>query len=498
MPFKEVMNLRKSGCLDEALRLAQDFFDDAPDDLWAKRALAWVHYDYAKQYSLQNNAIMFLKAVSNIGALQLPGYDVLVFDNLAWQIGKFIFHLDVDASAAANYCDQLFDALRMMHFTRPADAYSFLFKAFHKRRQEWNRYLDFCDWWGFDNFQPSDYQPFVAESKQKIMSVVEQAHIGYAAALLSQQDTSRMDLFVPRLQRLQNEHKEYQYPAYYLSKILIALGRLEEAAQVLRPFVRSKPNDFWVWQLLGDTSSDSDTTFACYCKALLCPCKSQMLVKIKELFARMLYQRGLFDASKTEIRQVLGLRAENGWRPSRYLDQAQSETWYKDAIDLNDNTALYRQYAYAAESLIYDNCRSEEIVITSVNVQKKTARFATLSLANGVFRYSSRLKSPPKVGDVFTARFSDFKEGSNCAVLSIIPCRSPETVWADNMLSFEGVIHIPVGKNFGIVHGDNQVFVPPYLIGNHKNEGHVKGVAVKSFDKLKNREGWTALKMTGS
>jgi hypothetical protein len=48
MSFKEVKELRKSGKLDEALTLAKLTLQEAPDDIWAKRGLAWVHYDYIK------------------------------------------------------------------------------------------------------------------------------------------------------------------------------------------------------------------------------------------------------------------------------------------------------------------------------------------------------------------------------------------------------------------------------------------------------------------
>ena len=46
---KNVTNLRKAGNLNEAFRVAQAALDARPDDVWCKKDMAWVLYDFAKQ-----------------------------------------------------------------------------------------------------------------------------------------------------------------------------------------------------------------------------------------------------------------------------------------------------------------------------------------------------------------------------------------------------------------------------------------------------------------
>ena len=87
---------------------------------------------------------------------------------------------------------------------------SFLYKAFHKTHQTWSRYIEFADWWGFDNFRSEDYLKEEYKEK-KIMSIAEQAYITYAKKLLegelidprSQErkiDKSKIQEFLPKLE----------------------------------------------------------------------------------------------------------------------------------------------------------------------------------------------------------------------------------------------------------------------------------------------------------
>ena len=49
MSFKEIKELRQAGKLDEALQMAHHVLEAEPDNIWNKRAAAWVYYDYLKK-----------------------------------------------------------------------------------------------------------------------------------------------------------------------------------------------------------------------------------------------------------------------------------------------------------------------------------------------------------------------------------------------------------------------------------------------------------------
>lgn len=56
---------------------------------------------------------------------------------------------------------------------------------------------------------------------------------------------------------------------------------------------------------------------------------------------------------------------------------------------------------------------------------------------------------------------------------------------------FTGTFRLPEGRRFGFV--DGNVFVPDPLVGKIENGACVRGVAVRSFDRVKNRASWKAV-----
>ena len=107
----------------------------------------------------------------------------MIFDNSAWQVGSILFAINKTEPIDYVKINELFIIIREFHFSKPSEAYSFLYKAFHKAHQTWSRYIEFADWWGFDNFRSEDYLKEEYKEK-KMMSIAEQAYIAYAKKLL--------------------------------------------------------------------------------------------------------------------------------------------------------------------------------------------------------------------------------------------------------------------------------------------------------------------------
>lgn len=93
MPFKEVTSLRKSGKLEEALSMALHDPENCPDEIWNKRAIAWVYYDYLKQYTAFADYEKHIEWLTKIKDLELKEYEKMVFDNCVIQTGKLLFSL---------------------------------------------------------------------------------------------------------------------------------------------------------------------------------------------------------------------------------------------------------------------------------------------------------------------------------------------------------------------------------------------------------------------
>lgn len=72
MSFDEIKKLRKEGKLEESLQIALAAYQQNSEDIWNKRSLAWIYYDFAKSYAQKNKVDDFLEIIQKIKELELP------------------------------------------------------------------------------------------------------------------------------------------------------------------------------------------------------------------------------------------------------------------------------------------------------------------------------------------------------------------------------------------------------------------------------------------
>ena len=147
--------------------------------------------------------------------------------------------------------------------------------------KESNRYIEFADWWDFKNFRSEDFQKEKMSNGKEVMAIAEQAYIAYAKHLLPKQTPNgdvvfskeKAEAFLPVLSQVVEDYPQFQYPAYFNAKLLLALDSKDNMLESLLPFAKKKRNDFWVWEILAEAfSSDPEKVFACYCKCIFCSC----------------------------------------------------------------------------------------------------------------------------------------------------------------------------------------------------------------------------------
>src|SRR5690554_5217278 len=325
MSFKEITELRKSGKLEEALTLSNEDLAKDPNNIWNKRAASWVYYEYLKKYDKAETYDSFMEYLNKLKDLNLLEEDKMVFDQCAWKISSLIFDIVRDNPLDSNKLTEVFNIIKDFHFSKPSEPYSLLHKAFVKNHKNWSNYLSFADWWGFENFRSEDFQKEKFKGKQ-IMSLAEKAYIAYSKKLLEGEamdafgkdrklDLDKTKAFIPELNSIIEKHQDYQYPTYYRSQLLLALGKKDKALESFLPFAKQKQNDFWVWELLAEIfKEDKDLEFACYCKALSLKTPADFLIKIRQVFASLLIERKLFAEAKTEIINIIAVREQKGWR----------------------------------------------------------------------------------------------------------------------------------------------------------------------------------------
>lgn len=502
MSFKEVTELRKSGKLEDALILAKQNLKQEPDNIWNKRSIAWVYYDYLKQNTTTETYENHIKILKKLLELELPEEEKMIFDKCAYQIGKFVYAIAKVQKVDYSIINSIFGIVKDFHFPKPSESYTYIYKSFHQHYKNWSNYLNLADWWNFTNFRSQDYLTEEFKGK-KNMSIVEQAYIAYSKKLLEGEsiesngdilnkaiDKERIRLYLPKLEEIINKHPEYQHPPYYKAKLLLALGDKDDVLSSFLPFARQKKNDYWVWELIAEISlEDEGLSFACYCKALSLKTHEEFLVKLRQKFASLLIERKLYMEAKTEIENLIAVRSKNDWKIPNQVKQWTDQEWYQKATDKTDNKDLYLKHLRKAEEVLFQDIPEEIIAVEFVNENKNMLTFVKDKNKHGFFNFSNLLEKP-KIGNVLKVRFKgDGQDG----FFKVLTARKLESnLKSEAINNFRGLLKIILPQGFGFA---EDVFIEPRMIENNNLEDNqeIMGTAILSFNKKKDEWGWKAI-----
>jgi len=440
-----------------------------PSNIWGKRNLSWVLY--AQLDSLCKELNLFLTKITEVIALELPTTEEMFYDNISIVISKAARNLSNGQTVDHGGLIELFDAIRDLPLKRKSKWFSLLFGAFQKGLKETNRFVDFADWWDFDNFIEEDYQNSILPDGQEVMSIAEQAYINYSKHLLPKQilpgqfefDRSKVEEFLPRLNKLVEDYPLFQYPAYFQAKLLLAVGDKENVLASLLPFARKKRNDFWVWEILAEAySSDSEIVFACFCRALCCKAPQEMLVSLRHKMARKLIEREFYNEARKEIDLLVETRTAKGFKiPNEILEWVKSD-WYNAAVTNASNIDFYKKYIGKADSLLWNDIPEQLVFVEFVNRDKRILNFLKNEIESGFFKYD-RFIDMVNVGDVLAVRFQDGGNEGHFKILTANKVENPQFMY----------LHPAIVKKYGLIDGNE-----------------FTGVAIKAYNKEKKQWGW--------
>lgn len=497
MPTKEIKELRQAGKLDEAYAMAKAELDIDLSNIWGKRNLSWVLY--AQLDELASNLDAFIGKINEVKEMDLPASEDMFFDNISIVISKAARVITHEATLDINKMHLLFDSIKDISFKRNSKWFSVLFNAMHKGMKESNRYIEFADWWDFNNLRQEDFQKEKMSNGKEVMAIAEQAYIAYAKHLLPKQNQygeivfnkDKAKAFLPVLSQIVEDYPQFQYPAYFNAKLLLALGDKDNMLESLLPFARKKRNDFWVWEILAEAFlNDQDKVITCYCKALACKSPDEMLVNLRQKMARLLIARKLFNEARTEIDLLVHARKQHGFKIPTEVTNWQDMDWYKTAVQSKSNFGFYKVNIPTAESLLFSDVTEESVIVEFVNTDKKILNFIATETKFGFFKYD-RFFSDVKVGDTLKVRFQG---GSNEGIHQLYTAIkvNDETFKKKFMRELNGIIRIPAGKPFGFM---DDVFIHPSLVTKYKLTDGIQftGKAIKSYNQEKKLWTWKLL-----
>lgn len=496
MPSKEIKQLRQSGRLQEALEMAKNEFQAEPENIWTKRNLSWVFYEYLKVNSSFEKLGEFVHWLKELVALELPEDEKMLFDSLSFQVGKLLFGMAKVEPIPVQKIHQLFEWVQKFHFTKPSEGYSFLLKGFHKGLKDNCYYPEFINWWGLENLFHQDFQKEKLPNGKEIMAVAEQVYIAYAKSLLPQRDMQgnvsfdreKAEAFLPKLEALAEKYPNYQYPAYFQAKLLLALGDTQDVMSALIPFARKKQNDFWVWDILAEAvEAEPEKTFSCLCRALTCNSPEEMLVGVRQKMAAALLKQKLYLEAKTEIELILKVKTAQGHKIPNMITQWVAQPWYAEAKVSESNKPFYKKHAGLAEEILFADTPEELVFVEFVNSDKSVLNFIASEEKFGFFKFDRFLRKV-QPGEVLSVRFNGGAKGGRYNVLT---CKkvTDESFKSQFQKEVAGTVNIRPGASFGFI---GEAFIQPSLIAKYQlSDGqNFKGEISKTYDCKKEKWGW--------
>lgn len=495
--YYEINELRKCGECQKALEMTNEVVAENPQCPWVYNLQANCVADLMSGCATIARSKEFFAYLQQFADLvKEHNIESFTTNRSIWPVRAFV----VDSISAGNIYDEilnrLFAIIQQINFDPKDKNYAILLGAFLKAKnktRQWSGMKAFIEWWNLENIKEKDCEPYTMDNGRKIMSTAEQAYIAYAKILLSEVAENKVNVevvkkYIDLLGAVEEKHKDFQYPPYFRAKLLLAIGCNEEAVRVLLPFAQKKSRDFWVWQLLGEAVADPDLRFSCYCKALTCQSKDDMLCKTHLKMCDLLLTRKLYNEAKTELDAAIELYKRNQWHLSQVYQDYTQEQWYVDAQAYKNNNVLYSNYVFEAEELIFANKPMVELVVTYIDTNIHKAYFSTTDRQKGNFM-TDRIprRKRPSVGDVLKCRMEcETGRWNLYTIEKVVDCSAYEDVLIKHV---EGSINVNENGN-GFV---KNVFVPAKIMHGVVSGMSVCCTAVLSYNKMKSAWGWTAV-----
>ena len=488
---------------NECLKLWQSNLEDCDIRMIMTRCLK----PMAEKFAAAQQADKLIETLTQLAQLRLEEIgEVSTANYFTWPIHILIKELRFKPQSCVTIADQLLNILPKLHFIKPHRYYSMLADTFLKVKRPqnatWQRFVEFMDWFGFENFMPQDYERIPLKNGKSIPSIVERVHITYYKALMAEPEvgkkhSEKIQSFIERLTKLHKIHPEYQYTLYHKALLLLYLGDKEKALEAIRPFVKKKLNDFWVWDVLSETIDDAETKLSCCCKALTCKTDEKFLGRVHLKTAQLMHELGYDNNARAEIRAMYAVYEVNKWRMPNEAFEMKRQDWYQQAEAPKSNLAFYQEHIKQSEELLFLDNPEIPILITHVNNTKHVCNFVTENKECGFFS-TKGLKVRFTENTIYKVRISNTEIKNNKATL-VMTCKPIKNIkpYTGTFLKIdEGQLVIKDYQSFGFVNHDIYVDLKRLDIDASKwNYSQVIVTAVISYNSKKDKWNWRAISL---
>lgn len=500
----EISQLRIAGKIQEAYIECKTLLAQFSDDRDVRITMAWCLKSLAEKSAKEKDTSRFVEILNELADLRLAEIgEFSVTNSFSWDIKVLFDLLKTEPDTLVSTANQILAISPKLSFAKPHKYYSMLGDAFSKvkgrQASPWPRFTEFMDWFGFDNLRQEDYNRIpLKEPGRSLPSVAERLHSAYYKALRDQIESgqineSAIESFLARLTKLNELHPEYQFTLYHKSLLLLALNRKEEALVAIRPFVKRKQNEFWVWDVLSETTDNPDIKLSCCCRALLCRTDQKFLGKIHLKTAKLMHTLGYDGNARTEIRVMYKTYQENGWRMLPEAIDLARQPWYQAAVALESNSEFYREHLSASEEFLFLDTPKIPILITYYNHEKRICNFVTADKKRGFFS-TKQIRGRFSKNHIYLVRLeSNIVDGRISKVVSYNQVEDIRPYVGVFFKKIEGILRFRDGNSFGFV--DDIYIDQRYFPKGISNGSRVTGTAIISYNQRKEAWGWKAVSL---
>lgn len=499
MTLNEIYELRKAGKIDEAYKEAQRL-NEQESTKETRVALAQTSKSLGERAAKSGDIQGLTDRINEIGQLRLEEIGEAELNNrLAWDVRALVLVLRERKEFDAAALDALFDALTGVAFLKPHRYYSILLDALLRVRDDrdeaWDAFAEVFDWWGPEFFLPEDYQKVRLNNGVMMTSLAERAYTQAVKSILiaaergiaSEEDLERL---VGELDNLLVTHPEFQYTLYHKTLLLKALGRMEDAVNTAREFVKANQQYFWAWARLGEVLEESDMQLACYSRAMLCKASPEFLVKVRRKLADLMYELGEYPAAKRELEEVRKVYESKGWRIPDRVVELSGMPWYAETEAADSNVGFYHTHIGPTRDFLFGGVPETAILVSKYNPQKQTVTFVTEDQKRGFFA-TKRLNQRFADNQLYRVRFAEEPDGKTASrVMTISPIEDPTPYEGKLYRTLRAEINIRPGQTFTFVDG---VYVDGSLIRGVAPGTLADITAVAYYNIKKGDWGWRAV-----
>lgn len=367
--MSNITNLRKAGNLNAAYEIAKKNLDEKPDDIWNKRNMAWVLYDFAKQKATAETKDQFLKCLDKLIETDLPDEEEVFYQSTGF-LARGMAATMIRAGYEDNeFLNALFERIKLLKIKKKSAVYSSLMTVMIRTKNWWMGFKSFCEWWGFDNFIEEDFTAYQPDDKaQKVMPLAERAVMAYCKILLERGTETEIPGLLPWLDTFAQKHRNYIYLPFYHAKLLMKIGHKDEFFEKMKSFAKKKSGEFWVWDLLGDYFEDNETRLKFFAKGLTCKTKPEMSIKLREKAAFLLRDSEHIGEALSELLFIKKIREKNKWAVAPQLEVAIEQLTKQGAKPTGNNAALFAKLSEGVETIIFGKVKAKQVFTGRITI----------------------------------------------------------------------------------------------------------------------------------